>query len=474
MEINFAGGAYEGRSSDINAQKCQNLFPVIDQLGGKAVVSLFSTPGLTEYIDLGYSQGVRGMIRVFDVLYAVCGKKIFKIGSIWSVPFKTEITGTFDTDTGQIFMAHNGSYVVIVDKESGKGYYIDTTGTTLTQITDADFPTASSLTMQDNYFIVTEANTGRIYISASGDPTSWNALDFATAEAHPDYAEVVRSLNRELWIFGGETIEVFYNSGNASFPFERIPGSVKNIGIGAFESIASSTDSLFFLADDHSIYTTLGLQISKISPTQIDYQIQKLQYPSQAIGYCYSQEGHSFYVITFPASEDSVTFVYDITTQMWHTRASGALDYRHPANCHAFMNNKNLVGHYNNGKILYYDFTVFDDDGEILNRIRRAKAVFFEKKTVFHNILEIEFEGGTGLVTGQGTDPQAMLRWSDDGGHTWSNEHWTGIGKIGEYDNRARWKKLGRSRDRIYEVKISDPIKVVIVSADLLYTLGNT
>jgi hypothetical protein len=71
-----------------------------------------------------------------------------------------------------------------------------------------------------------------------------------------------------------------------------------------------------------------------------------------------------------------------------------------------------------------------------------------------------------------GYDPQAMLRWSNDGGSTWSNEHWTSIGRIGRYTNRAIWRRLGFARDRIFEVSISAPIKAVIISANLKSSVG--
>jgi hypothetical protein len=81
--------------------------------------------------------------------------------------------------------------------------------------------------------------------------------------------------------------------------------------------------------------------------------------------------------------------------------------------------------------------------------------------------LQIQFQPGVGLSTGQGDNPQAMLKWSDDGGSTWSNEHWVTIGSIGRYANRAIWRRLGWARDRVFEVSISDPVKAVIVSANL-------
>ena len=175
-------------------------------------------------------------------------------------------------------------------------------------------------------------------------------------------------------------------------------------------------------------------------------------------------------MLSFPT--DDKTFVYDSIIGVWHTRASSVNENMHPANCYEYFNGLHLVGHPTNGKLLYYDFDNYTDDGDMLIRRRRCQAVDAQRKLTFHSCLEVEFEAGTGLITGQGSDPQAMLRWSDDGGHQWSNEHWTTIGAIGKYRNRARWKKLGMSRERIYEVAVSDPIKVVLISAYLDAKVG--
>jgi hypothetical protein len=81
-----------------------------------------------------------------------------------------------------------------------------------------------------------------------------------------------------------------------------------------------------------------------------------------------------------------------------------------------------------------------------------------------------------GLVVGQGNDPQAMLRWSDDGGHTWSNEHWKSMGAIGQYGYRTIWRRLGMTqklRDRVYEVSGTDPVKIAIMGAELLISGTN-
>jgi hypothetical protein len=79
-------------------------------------------------------------------------------------------------------------------------------------------------------------------------------------------------------------------------------------------------------------------------------------------------------------------------------------------------------------------------------------------------------------VTTQGADPQVMLRWSDDGGHTWSNEHWASMGKIGQYYKRVIWRRLGMTvklRDRVYEVSGTDPVKIAIMGAELILSPTN-
>jgi hypothetical protein len=69
-----------------------------------------------------------------------------------------------------------------------------------------------------------------------------------------------------------------------------------------------------------------------------------------------------------------------------------------------------------------------------------------------------------------------MLRWSDDGGHTWSNSHWKSMGRIGATAVRVIWRRLGmtqKSRDRVYEVSGTDPVKIAIMAAELAITPTN-
>ena len=134
-----------------------------------------------------------------------------------------------------------------------------------------------------------------------------------------------------------------------------------------------------------------------------------------------------------------------------------------------------IVGDYQNGKLYSLDHDVYTDDGNVIRRMRRCPHLVSDFNRIFHSSLQIQFQPGVGLDGNvQGADPQAMLRWSNDGGSTWSTEHWVSIGKIGKYKNRAIWRRLGQARDRIYEVVITDPVKAVIVSANLEAGAGVT
>jgi hypothetical protein len=196
---------------------------------------------------------------------------------------------------------------------------------------------------------------------------------------------------------------------------------------------------------------------------------------SDAFAYTYQIEGHEMYVVTFPSID--LTWVYDLATQQWHKwlswDESTSTYYRHRSNCYAFFAGKNLVGDFENGKIYSLNNAVYTDNGSTIRRLRRAPHLTSDLQRQFFEEFQIQFQPGVGLQNNQGEDPQAMLRWSNDGGSTWSNEHWITIGKIGRYQNRAIWRRLGWSRDRIFEVAVSDPVKAVIISANLKVSVGD-
>jgi hypothetical protein len=250
-------------------------------------------------------------------------------------------------------------------------------------------------------------------------------------------------------------------------------------GCGAAYSVARLGNSFAFVAKDTRGNSTIemieGYSFKRISTHAVEQSLLN-EVVSDAIAFTYQIEGHEMYVVTFPSVGEGLTWVYDLSTGLWHKWLSWNDDTniytRHRANCGAYFANMYLVGDFENGKIYSVENEVYTEDGNFIRRLRRAPHITSDLQRQYFESFQIQFQPGVGLITGQGEDPQAMLRWSNDGGSTWSNEHWTTIGKIGQYQNRAIWRRLGWSRDRIFEVVVTDPIKAVVISAELKASVG--
>jgi Phage stabilisation protein len=469
----FVGPSYTLQSVNVDCQRCINLYPEMNEVGrGKdgEVASLVSTPGLESVAEIG-TGGIRALYYASNrVLYAVSREKVYVLDELFN---ETQI-GTLTTVMGPVSFADNGITVVFVD--GVKGYGSTLGSTTSTEITDPDFKPADKVVYQDGYFIFNEKGTGQFFISELNS-TDFDALDFATAEGNPDNIISIISDHRDLWLFGTQTTEVFYNSGNVDFPFERINGAFVEHGCAAAFSVAKMNNSVFWLSRDDKgdggVYMAKGYQPQRISTHAVEFAIRQYSAIERAEAYTYQQNGHYFYVLNFP--EASTTWVFDTTTNMWHERAytSNGSFQRHRSNCHAFAYNKHIVGDYENNKIYELTPNSYTDDGDLITRQRVAPHVSSGMKEVFYNSFQLDMETGVGLdgVT-QGEDPQVMLDFSDDGGLSWSNENWASFGRLGNRKQRALWRRLGRSRDRVFRITITDPVKVAIIGAELDFAVG--
>jgi len=273
--------------------------------------------------------------------------------------------------------------------------------------------------------------------------------------------------------------EVWINSGAVPFPFTRIPGTSTQQGIAAQYSMSRMGNSFAYVSKNNRgeamIVRMNGYFPERISTHAVETTLVN-QNVANALAWTYQLEGHEVYVVTFPSiGANGLTWAFDNTTGLWHKwlyRNNQNEFERHRGNCCAFFNQQVLVGDYENGKIYQLGRNFYTDDGQTIRRIRRAPHITSDLQRQYFHELQIQFQPGVGISTGQGDDPQAMLRWSNDGGSTWSNEYWTTIGKQGKYLNRAIWRRLGFSRDKVFEVSISDPVKAVIISANLKAEAG--
>jgi hypothetical protein len=218
------------------------------------------------------------------------------------------------------------------------------------------------------------------------------------------------------------------------------------------------------------VYMLQGYQPKRISNFAVESVIRALDYVelADARAWSYEDGGHVFYCLNLPGAE--ATWVYDVTTGFWHERCYRDLWEleRDRADWHCVAFGEHIVGDYENGKIYALDANYYTDAGTAIVRMRRAPHLSQGLKRLFHSSFQLDMQTGVGLSgSGQGTDPQVSLRYSDDGGHSWSNERQVSMGKIGERMARAIWRRLGSSRDRVYEVSTSEPVPVTFIGAEL-------
>jgi hypothetical protein len=457
VPLSFVGPTYKARSVEVSAQETCNWYAESLQVGEKTEAVLLPMPGLLFVATIGLGPH-RGSIEHDGKMYLVSGNEFYEIDTL-NVATKK---GTLNTAAGMVSMASSGSELILVD--GNDGWIWD--GSTFTQISDADFVDAQQVVFLDSYFIVNKPTTGEFYISDSYDGTSWVALDFATAEVDPDDLLALITDHRELWLLGQYTTEVYYNNGDSDFPFGRVSGGFIEWGIAASFSIAKDDSRVFWLARNRQgagqVIAASGYTPQVISTRGVEAQIAGFSKIDDAIGWTMQIAGHSFYVLTFPTADK--TLLYDMTENAWYCWQSYDLG-RHRTNAHCFFNNKHYVGDYSNGKLYTLSLTTYKDDDDPIVRRRITSHVAKDGKRLFWGSVEIKFEAGVGLVSGQGSDPIVKLRWSDDGGHVWSNWRYQQIGKIGQYKYRAVFRRLGSSLDRLFELEFSEPVKAVVVDA---------
>ena len=470
MKTPILGSAYVARSVNAADNRMVNLFPEVVPEGGKEPAFLQRAPGLTRLATVGIGP-IRGEWTFGNYGYVVSGPTLFQIDTNWNAVAKGTVAGT-----GPVNMADNGTQLFIA--ANPQGYIYNANTDVFQQITDPDFPGAATVGYLDGYFVFSEPNSQKIWVTSLLDGTSVDPLDFASAEGNPDNVTAIFVDHREVWVFGTNSTEVWYDAGLLDFPLTRIQGAYNELGCAAPFSIAKMDNQIYWLGKDARgqgmVYRAAGYIGQRISTHAIEWQLQEYTDLSDAVGYTYQQDGHSFYVLNFPSA--NTTWVFDVATGAWHERASFANGQfnRHRGNCQMFFNGQNVIGDYQNGKIYKFDLETYADDGQPQKWLRSWRALPTGANNLARTVqhaMQLDCETGVGLNLGQGSDPQVMLRWSDDGGHTWSNEHWKSMGRIGRFGYRTIWRRLGATmkiRDRVYEVSGTDPVRIYIMGAELL------
>jgi hypothetical protein len=466
MEINLFGIGQYGKSSNVTAQERLNCYIEVQPGDDRSKVAIYGTPGLDLFASFGDTP-IRGLYQRGDFLYAVHRGTFYEINN---AAVKTA-RGTIGTTSGRVYMADNGSQLMLTDGTLSYIYNFSTLA--FTQITDVDFPGAATVTWQDSYFIVNPPNTQRFYVSAINDGLNWDALDFASAESNPDNIVAVFSDNSTVYLFGSVSTEFETNSGAQDFPFSRISGGAIEWGCAAVNTIVKYDNSVAFLAKNRMgqviVARMNGYMPQRISTPELEYIINNYSAVSDATAFSYMLGGHPMLQINFPTGDAS--WLYDGLSQCW-SKVQGYQINRHRAEIGVNYLDKIIVSDYTNGNLYRLNPLTYTDNGSPIAMELISRHISQDDRRIIIDKLQLDMETGVGLATGQGSTPEIMLSVSKDGGHEYGTEQWATFGAIGKYKTRAIWRRLGMARDWTFKFRITDPVKRVIFGSSIDMRVG--
>jgi hypothetical protein len=456
----IANGFYESDSLPLSAQECVNFYPNIAQAPALNQETLYGTAGLEQVADAEQLTGNRGAHEMNGVPYFVMANGLYSMDADGALDYIGEITGS-----GRVSMADNGTQLLVL-VPNGNGYIYNHVTDTFAQITDSDFTANGNpqlVVYIDGYFCLT-TDSKKFIVSALNDGTSYNALDFGTAESDPDEIVAPIVYKNQLFIGGSQTIEAFQNIGGADFPFQRT-GLFLSKGIASPFSIQTIQDTFVFVGsgqnESPAIWALQGNEVVKISTTAIDKELNKLTQDQVAniYSWSYAQKGAYFVGFALPAR----TLVFDTISKRWHERKSfidGALGaYRVSSLVRSY--NQIWAGDIIDGRVGRLDSEVYTEYEEPIRRSIVTQP--FQNNMEAFVVPEIEMTVESGVGNADAIDPQIGMARSKNG-KIWSDTRYRSLGKIGEFDHRPIWRRNGRaSRFELFRFTMSDPVKPVLI-----------
>lgn len=431
----------QGRSRDWSGASLVNCFAEKADGDKRADFAIMATPGLTEWASVG-SGPIRGRHVLNGMLYVVSGITLYSVASNGTGTAIGSIAGT-----GPVRMASNYTQLVIA---AGGVAYVYSAGALTTPYAFL----MSDVLYADGYILWVVQDSEQFLISALDDATSYDAADIASVEGFPDLIVGAINDHREIQFFGEHSTEIFYNSGALAFPFERQGNAFIERGCFDRDSIVKLDNSVTFVGEDRIVYTLLGYQPQRISTHWVEWFLRDATY---AQAWTYTQEGHKFYVLEC----DRGTLVFDHATGAWHQRKSlGSTWWRCNGAVEAY--GKLLFSDRETGELYEPSLDVFTEDGEAIEVEIILPTIEAGRERVNCYAFEVTLEGGVGNAAAP--TPQAMLTYSDDGGHRWSDEMWRTMGAVGEYRTRAVWRKLGQFRQRQFKLRITDSVRRLVLA----------
>lgn len=458
--LSLVGPSNQLRALKSDAQRTVNWMPTQIESGtgkGGSAGYLKQIPGLRLLGNFG--GPARGLKTARGQLYGVFGNTLKLISSAWTGTGK----GAIGTSSGPVDMAANETQLCVVD---GGGYVLDLDTSAFTSLS-SPFPGSVRIGVLDGYGIASAAGTRQFSISGAEDFTSWDGLDFATAEGSTGSIIGFIVKHREILFLKELTGEVWNDVGGADFPLARNDGANIEVGCCAPQSLQKIGGVAFWLGRDENgtgvVFSMQAYSPQRISTHPLEEKLSGIEDLSGSTAFVWHIEGSSHYALNVPGLE--TTWCYDIAAGIWWEAAEWVGGAYQPwrVTCHAMAYGMHVVGD-SSGNLYELDPTYSTNNGDpiIRDRITPHSAMPGMQRTRYGSI-QIDCTVGDGLVSGLAA--KLMLRYSNDGGRTWSNWRYLTLGSVGQYLARARATMLGVGRDRVWHIRVTDDVRCDVLSA---------
>lgn len=449
---------------------------------GRQQAAIFGMPGLTTLLDNGGSPIRAYYIREGEDIFYIIQNDQFLSATIAG---DVTLLGTLGTATGPAWITDNGDQLLVNDGVSPAIF--ETSSGNYTPITAEGYPKgALGGTFHAGRFFVFVPTpnapdptiTGRVYASGAYDGLVWDALHFFTPESVPDGIVNCLRWENDLIVFGSESAE-FWSNGTITSPgalgYQIIAGTGSEVGLSAQMGVAAAGQQLFFLGrmrGQASAFLVNGYKMQQVSIPALDAKWASIITRESAVATGYVVAGHPIFQITFPLpTAGGQTWVYDASNQLWSERKSIGLPYYRGLFAQTSKDRVFLSGAFV-GRIFLVSQSVYTEADE--DMIFEVTSIHLLKQGDQLAVDEcwVNMETGLGTTEGQGSNPQAMLQISKDGGHVWGTERFVPIGKTGEYRTRATRRRIGSARDIAIRLRITDPVPRRITGAYLKLSGG--
>lgn len=401
QRIPLTGNMLTRRSDTNYDQAFKNCYP---ELVDKDNLFVVKRPGLVEAHDFTDAAG-RGIFEWNGNLYSVTGNTLRKGAAS---------VGTINTTTGRCYFTSTGGGTPKLVFHDGTDGWTVTTGDTLTEITDVDFPSnlVSGIAFLNQYVFLLDSD-GVIWNSNVGDPTAWDATDFINAEMRPDSGVAIANYYNYIVAFGTDSVEFFYDAANATAsPLARVAEAIANIGCAGGDTVVQVNNTLVFVGRDRAggkaVYTFDGLTPKKVSNKPAERILNAEVDMSDAYAFPARINGHLFYVLTLPTT--GKTLVYDTVDNAWHEWSSydGTTETYFTGVSHAEVAGLCYIQDEDNGKIYNMDCGTYQDDGNIIKV--RGTTDLYDAGTS-----QNKFMGRLEVIGDIPTTPAPLsISWSDD------------------------------------------------------------